>query len=281
MNTNNYTKAPTREESISYFEKLSALGRPGSDFSASAMLKLDEHTEVLIPRVMVQTDEPDVDPNSLAEVGKDEPVVIAFADGVSPQNRKAVLLSMKFSEAAARAQDDGSVDRIEWLDNYEEAMFHAGWLGLGGKHFSTLDTQQMSVTMDALVIDLIGAIAGRNTMAVIELLSLTLDKLQGSDALTKLFESNSTKGSTSSFRIMPCLESSAGIPVTYLLAMEVDFSKHTGGALFWKWSISKLSIREVVVGLEFDLDSHNDNKHLMRDYIKGNAEDYFAGLPRG
>ncbi|KQQ54918.1 hypothetical protein ASF84_16530 [Pseudomonas sp. Leaf127] len=218
--------------------------------------------------------------NDLASVGTDESVVIAFADGVSPENRSAVLLSMKFAEAAARAQDNGNLDRLQWLENYEKAMFHGGWLGLGGKHLTEFSSSDVSLTMDSLVIDLIGAIAGPNKAAVLQLLSLTLDKLQGDDALMKLFEQNSKKGTISSFRIMPCLESPTGIPVTYLLALEVDHASYTGGALFWKWSVSRLSIRELVSGLNFDLASHNDNKHLMRDYIKGNAEDFFAGLPR-
>lgn len=269
MNTKAYDISPTPKESAIYFQGLPALEQR-------------DVVDASMPQAMALTDvsQSVVATNSLAEVCKDEALVIAFADGVSPENRKAVLLSMKFAEAAARAQDNGNPDRIAWLQHYEEAMFHGGWLGLGGRHFTKLSTSDVSLTMDALVIDLIAAVAGPNKAALLQLLSLTLDKLQGENSLIKLFEKNSKKGATSSFRIMPCLESSAGTPVTYLLAMEVEFSQDTGSALFWESSVSSLNIREMVAGVNFDLDCHNDNKQMMRDYIKGNAEDFFAGLPR-
>lgn len=273
MNTKNYSVAPTKEESIKFFQGLPALEQPGGALFES---------HGLMPQALALTQDAQsgTDSNSLAEIGKDEALVIAFADGVSEVNRKAVLLSMKFAEASARARDDGNIDRIQWLENYEEALFHAGWLGLGGRTWTTLETSNLSLTMDALVIDLISAIAGPNKAAVIQLLGLALDRLQGDESMMKLFEKNSKHGTTSSFRVMPCLESSTGIPVTYLMALEIDFSRHTGGALFWKWSVSNLSIRELVTGLNFDLDAHGDNRQLMRDYIRGNAEDFFAGLPR-
>lgn len=277
MNNQNDNTAPTQQDSITYFRNLPVLEQP--DGLPGAIMQGDT-VDALMPQALTDEAQSAVESNSLAEVGKDEAVVIAFADGVSPENRKAVLLSMKFAEAAARAQDDGNTDRIQWLENYELAMFHGGWLGLGGRHFAELSSSDISLTMDAAVIDLISAIAGPNKAAVLELMSLTLDKLQGDNTLMTLFEKNSIKGVTSSFRIMPCLESSSGIPVTYLLAMEVDASRHTGGALFWKWTVSRLSIRQLVAGVNFDIDAHNDNKQLMRDYIKGNAEDFFAGLPR-
>ncbi|GAB7530660.1 hypothetical protein PS3A_30710 [Pseudomonas sp. 3A(2025)] len=277
MNTSNYTKAPTREESISYFEKLSAPGRPDIDFSAPAMFTLDEHTEVLMPRALAQTDEPDVDPNSLAEIGKDEPLVVAFSDGVSLQNRKAIMMSMKFAETAARIKNPGKPDRVKWLADYNEGMFHGGWLGFADR-LGTLKTQDLSVTMDSLAIDVISAIAGPNKAAVLQLLSLTLDKLQKSDGLIKLFESNSLKESTSTFRIMPCLESPEGIPVTYLLAMEIDFSKHTGGTLFWKWAVTHLQVRSAVANVEFYPDLYEPNKLDMLKTIRDHATGYFESL---
>ncbi len=279
MKNKNDNAAPTKEESINYFKGLPPCPRIASESGGNSAHRRGGPVQA-VPDALGMMDAPsDDNDNNLAEVGKDEAIVVAFADGVSAANRSAVLLSMKFAEAVARAKDNGNADRIDWLENYDEAMFYSGWLGLGGKQFTAFTSSDTSLTMDSLVIDLISAVAGPNKASVLQLLSLALDKLQGDAALMTLFEKNSKKGSISSFRIMPCLESPTGIPVTYLLAMEVDYSSQTGGALFWKWSVSRLSIREMVSGLNFDLDAHNDNKDRIKNYLNGNAEDFFEGLP--
>lgn len=278
MNTEKTVAVPTEEEVNTFFQGLPGLKR--------------QHIRPLTPGVraeagsveafVLQSPPPsDGDPDNLAEIGKEEPVVVAFADGVSPQNRKAVLLSVKFAEAYARAEDDGDKDRIKWLNDYSQAMFIGGWGRLGGESFSEYSTQDVSLTMDAVVIDLISAIAGPNKAAVLQLLSLTLDKLQQDEGLMQLFERNSQKGLESSFRIMPCLESRTGIPVTYLLAMEVRFSQETGGAIFWKWSVSRLHIRQMVEGLNFDIDHHDRYKHKIYEYLDSEVDDFFAGLKKG
>lgn len=290
MNTRNNNAARSKEETINFFRSLPA-PVPASTLSSAphALMQADQTDQTdqtdraePLPMVLAFSSNPqsDADTNNLAEVGKDEAIVIAFADGVSTANRKAVMLSMKFAEAYARAKKNESTDRIEWMEHYSQAMFHGGWAELGGYSFSEYTTRDSSLTMDSVVIELISAIAGPNKVAVLNLLNIVLDRMQGDESLMKLFEYNSQKGLTSSFRIMPCLESPTGIPVTYLLAVEVDFSKHEGRTLFWKWSVSTLHIRQMTTGVNFDIDAHNDNKQLIRDYLKGNAEDFFAGLPR-
>ncbi|WP_122575782.1 hypothetical protein [Pseudomonas viridiflava] len=256
---------PTDKEADTYFEALPAL---------------TQADHVIVPQAMAMSSSvgmSDVN-DPVGQINKESPAIIAFADGVSAENREAVMLSVAFAETVAHSKSDISSDPIKWLEEYSTAMRYGGWLTLGGHEYGEYTTHDQSLTMDSVVLELIGAIAGPNKATLIQLLSLTLDKLQKNEPLMKLFEHNSKKGNTSTFRIMPCLESASGIPVTYLLSMHCDYMSDSGGALFWKWSVSRLKIRRLVKGLNFDKASHERYKPKILKYLDRDADDFFDGL---
>ncbi|MCJ2372477.1 hypothetical protein [Pseudomonas sp. RGM 3321] len=256
---------PTIEDADAYFEALPALGTA---------------EQVFLPEVLAFSSDgtSSNNDNSAAQVNKESPAIIAFADGVSPENREAVMLSVALAETVAHGKANISDDPIQWLEEYSTAMRHGGWLMLGGHEYGEYTTRNQSLTMDSIVLELIGAVAGPNKAVLIELLSLTLDKLQNNKPLMALFERNSKKGDTSTFRIMPCVESAGGIPVTYLLSMHCDYMSDSGGALFWQWSVSRLKIRRLVKGLNFDKAMHERNKPRILTYLKKDADDFFDSL---
>ncbi|RMO93539.1 hypothetical protein ALQ33_01063 [Pseudomonas syringae pv. philadelphi] len=212
------------------------------------------------------------------QVNKESPAVVAFADGVSLENREAVMLSVAFAEQVAHKKADISGDPIRWLQEYSTAMRYSGWLTLGGHEYGEYTTRNQSLTMDAIVLEMIGAVAGPNKAVLIELLGLALDKLQKDQAVMALFERNSKKGNTSTFRIMPCVESAGGIPITYLLSMHCDYMSDSGGALFWKWSVSRMKVRRLVKGLNFDKNAHERLKPKILTYLNKDADDFFDSL---
>ncbi|MCO8170966.1 hypothetical protein NJC40_24675 [Pseudomonas sp. 21LCFQ02] len=287
MDTINTVASPTQEASERYFRNLPVAehSRPRA-FAPSALL-LDDPAD-FAPRALAPSASADfmlpdtsIEPDSLADVSTESPLIIAFADGVSQANRSAVRLSMRFAETVARLETDGQVGGTKWLEHFTSAMSYGGWQNLNGFTFSEYSTANASLTMDTLVLELVSAIAGPNAATVVQLLSLTLDRLQSDSRLTTLFERNTQYAAERSFRIMPCLESSTGIPVTYLLAVDFSASQDMGGALFWKWRVSRLNIRRMAVGVEFNLDLHNDlyRKRIL-DYLGEDSDSFFASLPR-
>jgi hypothetical protein len=109
-------------------------------------------------------------------------------------------------------------------------------------------------------------------------MGLVLDKLQKNDPLMKLFEGKSKRGSLARFRIMPCVESGQGIPVTYLLSMHCEYKSSSGGALFWKWSVTQLEIKRLAKGVEFSKATFENNRQYILEYLSGDAKDFFEGL---
>ncbi len=254
---------PTPEESDGYFRNLPPRPQVRSTLMAVTSRSGDQGGD-----------------DDIAKVGKNFPSVIAFGDGLSAENRDAVMLGVEFAETVATSKHDIDKDPIAWLRSYAEAMKHAGWLTVGGHEYGSYSTKDTSITMDAIVLELISLVAGPNAATVASLMGLVLDKLQKNDPLMKLFERNSKRGTLARFRIMPCIESKEGIPVTYLLSMHCDYSRSSGGALFWKWSSSQLDIKRLAKGVQFNKSSFERNRQLILDHLQGESEDFFAGLKK-
>ncbi|MEG5265338.1 hypothetical protein TRP66_13610 [Pseudomonas sp. JDS28PS106] len=252
---------PTPEQSAAYFDSLPPSNRQRIKPIQLVNLNADAEAE-----------------KDSAKISKDAPAIVAFADGVSEQNREAVLLGVEFAETVANKKADVNNDAVEWLTAYAGALKQAGWLTTGGHEYGSYTSKNQNLQMDSLVLELISAVAGPNAATVVSLLGLVLDKLQKNDPLMKLFESNSRRGTVSQFRIMPCIESSAGIPITYLLSVHCDYRHSSGGALFWKWSVSRLDIKRLAKGVQFSKGTYERNKGRILDFLEGEADDFFEGL---
>ena len=254
---------PTPEECDCFFESLPAVRvkrnqPPVVDFLAASKAQDDD----------------------IAKINKETPAIVAFADGVSAENREAVMLGVEFAEAVANQQSDIEKDPVTWLREYAKAFRYAGWLTVGGHEYGSYSTSNNSLTMDSVVLELIGSAAGPNAATVVSLLGLVLDKLQKNEPLMKIFERNSRRGNFGQFRIMPCVESKEGIPVTYLLSIHTEYKSASGGALFWKWSISQMNVKRLAKGVEFSKATFERNKQRVLEHLDGEADDFFNGLKR-
>lgn len=213
-------------------------------------------------------------------MGNDTPIVVAFADNVLEEYREAVRLSMLFADRAAGAQADRSSESEAWLKHYSEALRQSGWYMGSGSKYTEFTTSDASLTMDSIVLELLGAVAGPNKAAVLTLMAMALDRLTGNGPAMQLFEKNSKYAHTSEFQISPCLSSPAGTPITYLLFVKVEVKTTSGGALFWKWSARNLKINQIGVGLEFNNRIHERNRDYVIDYLDGNSQKYFDNLKK-
>lgn len=252
---------PTLEQSNVYFENLPPLDKPRETFAALKLLAADTKVD-----------------DDIAKLSKEAPAIVAFADGVSAENREAVLLGVEFAESVANRKADVNQDAVKWLNEYSAAFRQAGWLTTGGHEYGSYTSKDKNLQMDSLVLELISSVAGPNAATVISLLGIVLDKLQKNDPLIKLFESKSRRGTVSQFRIVPCIESSAGIPVTYLLSVHCDFKRSSGGALFWKWSVAELDIKRLAKGVQFSQATFERNRGRILNYLEGDADEFFNGL---
>ncbi|KQB55354.1 hypothetical protein AQS70_18865 [Pseudomonas endophytica] len=252
---------PTPEETDLFFNALPAVIQP-----KFAKLKVESQVS------NVSTEEE-------AFIGATSPIVIAFADGVSPENRSAVMNSTQFAEKVADSVASRKTEALEWYEAYGKAISNCGWFSTSFV-FVGHDTSKVNVTMDSLVLDIIAQVAGFNAAAILPLLKNVFDTIKSSNELITLFDNNSKGDRVGSFQIVPCLESAKGIPVTVFAGLECEFNSIEGGAWFWKWKCSNLKVKKAATMINLNMDSYKRAESRILDYLGQGQDDFFLSLKK-
>jgi len=214
-----------------------------------------------------------------AFIGANSPIVVAFADGVSPENRQAVMYSAQFAEKVADSFASRKTEPLKWYEAYGKAISNCGWFS-SSFVFVAHDTSKINVTMDSLVLDIIAQVAGLNAAAIVPLLKNVFDTIKGSNELITLFDNNSKGDRVGSFQIVPCLESAQGIPVTVFAGLECEFKSVEGGAWFWKWKSSNLKVQKAATMINLNMDSYKRAEPRILDYLGQEQDDFFLSLKK-
>ncbi|MBV7548539.1 hypothetical protein KW849_19860 [Pseudomonas sp. PDM26] len=209
-------------------------------------------------------------------VGKETPTIIGFADNLDEDKKQAAADSIHFSERYADANSDIKLAPIEWHQKYSTAMKHCGWTLINNKYENHV-SKQVSVTMEAIVLDIIKAVAGRNASAMLELLRGVLGKVKDEEQLINLFDKNSNDGKSAEFRIVPCLQSAGGTAITAYLAVDCELRTQQGGAWFWKWKLSELKMKKVATMVELNMRVHERNRDHIYERLDKSSEEFFSG----
>lgn len=226
------------------------------------------------PRALAQLSEKSETKDSDLLIGNDTPAVVGFADNVSEENRQAVQDSIQFSERYADANADIQKAPIQWHAKYREAMKNCGWYMTSYK-YAEHTTSQTNVTMDAIVLDIIKTVAGTNAPAMLGLMGSIFDAIKSDEKNVQLFEMTSNKDGMGEFRIVPCLQSPAGTPITAFLAVDCELKSNQGGAWFWKWKWSQLKMKKVATMVELNMRRHLQNQGFIDDALQKDSEAFF------
>lgn len=255
---------PTVEEARGFFEKNAARIKPQ------------------IERMEMETAPPEdngvdsvVDTIKEASLmGANSPVIIAFADGVSPNKRQALLNCIAYSERYANHEADRKTETLKWHEAYAESMLHCGWTGTNYA-FKDYHTSDVNVTMDSLVLDIVLIAAGANGAALVSVLTNVFSAIKSDNKLITLFDKNSSSSTVANCQIMPCLESEKGIAVTVMTALECKFSKTEGGSWFWKWKASDMSIKNAASVVNFNFDHYKSMQDIIVGGLSGSSRSFF------
>ncbi|WP_095078183.1 hypothetical protein [Pseudomonas sp. Irchel s3h17] len=220
------------------------------------------------------TDEPDL------LMGKDAPTTLAFADNLSDEVAQAAQDSICYAERYATANSNLKESPIDWHAKYAQAMRYCGWTMTSNKYVDHVEKKR-NVTMDAIVLDIIKAVAGKNAQAMVGLMGDVYEKIKSDEELVTLFDSNSKKGKTTDFRIVPCLESAKGTAITAFLAMDCELKTEEGGAWFWKWNMSELKMKKVATMVELNMRAHDRVRDYLYEALDMDSADFFKGANLG
>lgn len=210
-------------------------------------------------------------------LGENVPTAIGFTDNLDEDKKQAAADSIHFAERYADSYSDKDNQPIEWHGKYAEALKHCGW-SLTNHKYQDLVSRKTAVTMDAIVLDIIKATAGRNAPALTNLLKVSFDKIQGDEELLTLFDSNSSKGKDKDFRLIPCLQTPGGTAIATLVAFDCELSTSQGGAWFWKWKLSNVRMKRVASVMELNMAQHERRRDQIIELLDQNSDDFFKGV---
>ena len=98
-------------------------------------------------------------------LGDDKPVTLAFADNLDGDIAQAARDSITYAERYADGNANKAETPMRWHAKYATAMKYCGWSTTGYKYASHT-VKQKNITMESIVLDIIGAVAGPNKAAM-------------------------------------------------------------------------------------------------------------------
>ncbi|WP_339498448.1 hypothetical protein [Pseudomonas silesiensis] len=210
-------------------------------------------------------------------IGNDTPVAIGFTDNLDEEKKNAAADSIHFAERYADTYSDRKKTAVEWHTKYAEALKHCGWT-LTNSKYQEQEVKQTNVTMDAIVLDLVKAVAGRNAPAMLAMLGQSFDKMKSDEELVTLFDSNSKSGNDADFRLVPCLQTPGGTAIAAFVAVDCNLSTSQGGAWFWKWKFSNLKMKRVATMIELNLRMYERRKDQIMELLDISSDEFFKSI---
>jgi hypothetical protein len=209
-------------------------------------------------------------------LGENAPTAIGFTDNLDEDKKQAAADSIHFSERYA----DGNSDKIQlplaWHAKYAEALKHCGWTLTNSKYIEEVN-RQTNITMDAIVLNIVKATAGRNAPALISMLSNTFNQIQSDEELVTLFDRNSKSGRDVDFRLVPCLQTPGGTAIATFVSVDCELSTTQGGAWFWKWKFSNLKMKRVASVMELNMSQHERRRDQIIELLDQDSDSFFKG----
>jgi len=210
-------------------------------------------------------------------LGENVPAAIGFTDNLDEDKKQAAADSIHFAERYADSVSDKIKAPIVWHAKYAEALKHCGWTLTNSKYVDDV-SRQTNITMDAIVLNIVKATAGRNAPALTSMLQGAFDKIQSDEGLVTLFDKNSKSGKDVDFRLIPCLQTPGGTAIATFVSVDCELTTSQGGAWFWKWKHSNLRMKRVASVMELNMRQHERRRDQIIDLLDQSSDDFFKGV---
>lgn len=133
--------------------------------------------------------------------------LVSFVAGVSQQNQADVLNSTLLAQLAANKKFDREKATVDWYQFYRSVLENVGWV-VQEFTFDQYNVGGSSATVDKIVLDVLGAIAVGDELALVTSTLNAVKSLAGSgDNRFVLFDQASHSDSNGNFQISLCTES--------------------------------------------------------------------------
>jgi len=205
--------------------------------------------------------------------------IVAFAGGISSQDREDILYSMQLAQRAASASADRYTQVDLWYRKYVEVLEATGWV-LNGFNLNSQEVGETQVEVAKAALGIMAAAIGGPMSAV---LLAAIDALKGmakDDGFITLFEHYGAKGLVGNFQLSDVKKDGQKLSMT-AGAFQVKMTERQEKFLFFKWHSKAISIWGDAVEATFNPKHYEPLRQTIRDKLGADAQSVIADLPIG
>lgn len=203
-------------------------------------------------------------------------------DGLSVDNKYAVVNSQLLAERAANAKFDSEAQPKEWFKFYLRVLGICGWTTQGSE-FTTYTAQERTETLDRVSLSILRSLGGLNSGRFCRVVERTYGALRTHTNASNRFHQKATQSGTAKFRILPCMQTQDGNVVMVLTSMQASsktqstsISKLPGH--FWELNCEQTDLRYAAAECMLNTQVYNSAKAQIEQKLAGNTASLIDAL---
>lgn len=172
--------------------------------------------------------------------------LLAFAEGVSRQNKEDVMDTFLFATLSANKDFNPETQSREWYEHFNRVLSTLGWLSTNWRYSRYYSTHRR-FSMEQAGLEIISsaiaaaALPGPASIAMLKVAGDAVAALKAQDEPLRLFERQTKTHRGANFRIGACAESNDGTVSMAMGAVNFATSSAVTNVLFWEWNSAEVS----------------------------------------
>lgn len=203
--------------------------------------------------------------------------LVAFADGVSRQNKDDVMDSFLFATLVANKAFNPETQSDQWNDLFKEVLSNLGWLPTQWNYARFRGVQQR-FTMDEIGLEILSsaiaaaALPGPASLAMLKVAGDAVATLRAKEEPLRLFESQAKTHRGGNFRIASCFETDDGTVNLAMGAVSFQADTDVTNVLFWEWQNTQVHTWQGESSLVFNTRFYKEIRSDIQEKLGSNAK---------
>jgi hypothetical protein len=203
--------------------------------------------------------------------------LVAFAQGVSRQNKDDVLDSLLFATLAANYDPDREKGSEDWYQHFHKVLATLGWVSTKW-NYSRYHASQQRFTMDKVGLEIVksaiaaAALPGPASLAMLTVAQDAIAALSAKEEPLGLFEREIKTHRGGSFRIASCNESEDGSVNMAMGAVAFRSALSVTNVLFWEWNSTDVDTYRGENFMTLNSGLYSGHRELVRNRLAVNAK---------
>lgn len=247
------------------------------------MLKIDERLDFIDSLELDQSLKALSPANYMSEPSNNDPAayvdagsLTSFVAGVSAQHKSDALNSTLLAQLAANKKFNREVSPVDWYTFYKTVLENVGWV-VQNWEFTKYNASGTSFTVDAVIAELLAAIATSDDKAIIDEAINAVKALDNGDGRLVLWEQNSSHLSKGNFQISACSESD-GVLVMKIGAFYFSTDETVTNVLWFTFSSTQTELYKGGQTINLNEDVYSKVRQTVIDKLGVKAQDFVGDL---